>query len=130
MSRKIRANPNATDFGKILYACLVRKGLSVNEFAKRIGLTPSFISSVYGGRKPPPIDRLTEWADRLNLKGAERAAFVLIGHLEHSSPLVKRWFHQQRELLLQAIEQGYEVGGFDHRALEIAGDSKNFCASA
>ena len=83
--------PAPTAFGRVLYACISRRGWSANHFARMVGMSSGFVSGVYSGLKKPPVERLGDWAKKLQLSKEEAAAFVLLAELEHvktSAPTV------------------------------------------
>ena len=75
--------PKPTDFGRVLYACISRRGWSANHFARMVDMSSGFVSGVYSGLKKPPVERLVEWAKKLQLSKEEAQAFVILGELEH-----------------------------------------------
>lgn len=53
-------------------------------FAEAVGTSRSVITDVVKGRLRPPVDRLKVWADKLDLSGEKKEAFLLAGWLTHS----------------------------------------------
>lgn len=75
--------PKPTDFGRVLYACISRRGWSANHFARSVGMSSGFISGVYSGLKKPPVERLGDWVKKLQLNKEEARDFILLAELEH-----------------------------------------------
>ena len=68
----------------------------------------AYLSKVLAGQKPPPIDRVAEWAAALGLKGEERERFIELAELDHAPEAVaKRYLDQQARIkrLEAAVEK-------------------------
>ena len=60
----------------------MRQKMSVRAFARAAGVSAGYVSRVVAGERWPLPRRLREWADVLELRGAERMAFILAAELE------------------------------------------------
>jgi transcriptional regulator with XRE-family HTH domain len=60
----------------------MRQKMSVRAFARAAGVSAGYVSRVVAGERWPLPRRLREWADVLELTGAERLAFILAAELE------------------------------------------------
>lgn len=56
--------------------------MSVRAFARAAGVSPGYVSRVIAGERWPLPKKLREWAEVLELKGAERMEFILTAELE------------------------------------------------
>ena len=73
-----------TRFGTILYDKIRNSGKTVEEFAESVGVPKSTLSKVSDGLLAPTMDRVVQWADRLELTGPDREIFIdcaLVGHI-------------------------------------------------
>ena len=83
-------------FGDHLVTLVGNAQLTMESFAKQVGLTKGFLSKVRNGKKPPPIDRLESWADALGLRGAARQEFIDLGNLAHAPEHVRTMVERLR----------------------------------
>ena len=74
---------NPTEFGKMLYAAITRRGMSANQFAAKVGVSSGFLSGCYSGKKLPPLDRIPKWIMHLGLRGDIRKRFIMLAELCH-----------------------------------------------
>lgn len=63
-------------FSQLLRDYLTERGWTQKQFAKRVGVNPGTISAILLGKRKPWFGRAMKWADVLELKGAEREAFL------------------------------------------------------
>lgn len=54
----------------------------MRAFARAAGVSAGYVSRVIAGERWPLPKKLREWADVLELKGAERMEFILTAELE------------------------------------------------
>lgn len=64
------------DFYEVFRDLLKLRKLTHAGFAGKVGVTPAFISQVATRRSKPPIDRIEDWANALDLRGSERQTFL------------------------------------------------------
>lgn len=94
-------------FGDLLYGLIARKNQSVRAFAPRLGVSHSMLSHIRTGYRPPPLERLEDWADVFGLEGKEREYFLDLGAIACAPPRVLRMFeagHPAYEAIRLAIE--------------------------
>lgn len=101
-----RSPVGTAGFGRVLYDSIRRRGWSASRFARTIGMSSAFISGVHSRSKKPPLDKLEEWADVLGFEGLDRDAFILLAHLEHTTPLLRHLFMDYREVARAAHAAG------------------------
>lgn len=77
-------------FHEHLVALLGSKGISARSFAKQVKAGSSFVHKVCKGERPPPAEKITAWADALQLHGAEREVFIELAWLSRSPAFVVR----------------------------------------
>jgi transcriptional regulator with XRE-family HTH domain len=65
------------DFRALLRQHLRSQGLGQGAFARRIGVSPAFVSQVLAGQRNPPLDRMAEWTAALGLSADETEALGL-----------------------------------------------------
>jgi transcriptional regulator with XRE-family HTH domain len=76
-------------FGHMLADLLHERGWSQAEYARKTGANQSFVSQVVRGVRKPPLRRLDAWATELGLAGTQLRQFIELGHLGHTSPVVR-----------------------------------------
>lgn len=64
-------------------------GLSQVEMAEKLGVSRPFYSNIELGKRRPPPDCLTHFADALQLAGPAREDFLAAGYLEHAPQEVR-----------------------------------------
>lgn len=101
--------PRRTPFGRALADALSRRGERMGDFARRMGVSGSFVSCVCTGARKPPLSRIDEWADALELAGDERGRFVLLAHLEHATPLLRRHLRRYRRIVRLLARRGVHL---------------------
>lgn len=68
------------------------------EFAEQVEVSRSTMSRIALGQRPPDIDALDDWADRLGLSGEDREEFIVAGTLAHApKPVLELFKGVQRE---------------------------------
>jgi transcriptional regulator with XRE-family HTH domain len=77
-----------SEFGQYLERLLEKRGLSGSAFARKVGISTSFLRWTMVGQKPVPGPRIDAWADALDLTGRERDRFVEAAWLTHAPPFV------------------------------------------
>jgi hypothetical protein len=65
-----------TPFGAVLDRHLEASDLSLRAFARLAGVPVSLLSRVKSGERAVPTERITAWADLLNLRGPDREEFI------------------------------------------------------
>jgi transcriptional regulator with XRE-family HTH domain len=75
-------------FAATLRAARDRRGRAQAEIAREAGLTPSYLSMLEGGRKPPPTDPVVRRLARA--LGADEAMLLEIAHLERTPEDIRR----------------------------------------
>lgn len=96
-----------TSFGDVLYRHIEATGHSIRAYAPRLGVSQSMLSQIRTGLRPPPLDRVEEWAKTLNLSGKEREYFLDLAALACAPERVLRMFepgHPAYEAIRLAIE--------------------------
>lgn len=71
-------------FPQMLRAFMERENLSQRDFAVKSGISGGYPAHFLAGKRPPPLDCLTQMADALNLTGQDRQAFTQAAHLAHA----------------------------------------------
>ncbi len=79
--------------------------LKPTDFARMVGETPNNISQYQHGVIKPPLEKLTIWADRLNLSKEERAKFFRLAHLAHTPQAVTEEIESLRRLQLETAAE-------------------------
>jgi transcriptional regulator with XRE-family HTH domain len=82
-------------FGEYLYEAIKRKGVSLREFAPRLGVTHSMLSQIKSGQVRVPPERHEQWADALELQGDEREFFLDLAALSCAPPRVLAMFNSK-----------------------------------
>jgi len=72
-------------FDDLLYSLVKAKGLSLREFAARVGQAHTVFSMIRAGTRPVPMEHVPVWADALDLPegSAERDRFFDLAALTH-----------------------------------------------
>jgi transcriptional regulator with XRE-family HTH domain len=81
--------PTDTRFGEFLATLVRRQGLSMADFAARIGQSASTLSRVRTGLRKPRPEQVARWADALQLGPDDRAQFLDLALLELTPPEVR-----------------------------------------
>lgn len=91
----------ADSFGQFVRERMVRRGLSVREYARLAGYPSahSFVSRVLRGVDPPPLKEMDRWAGALGIGPDERDRFDELAALAHSPPLIRERYESMRERL-------------------------------
>src|SRR5262245_23055820 len=63
-------------FGEFLATLVRRQGMSMADFAARVGLSASTLSRVRTGQRLPAPEQVAKWADALALDPENRALFI------------------------------------------------------
>jgi transcriptional regulator with XRE-family HTH domain len=81
----------ATELSEFLDAALKRKGLSHNQFSKRVGLSPSSLSDLKlrDEREAPDKELAAKWAQVLGLSPVEEHDLFELLQLAHSPAYVQ-----------------------------------------
>jgi transcriptional regulator with XRE-family HTH domain len=86
------------NFSDILYSLLQEKRLSQARFAALVGVTGPFVNQVLKGACPLPIEKITPWANALEITGDKRDEFITGAHLTAASPyLLERMMKLEAE---------------------------------
>lgn len=72
-------------FDDMLYRLVEARGLSLREFAERVGYPHTGFSNIKAGQRPVPLDRAPAWADALGLAedAPERIRVLDLAALTH-----------------------------------------------
>jgi len=97
----------------VLWAFLARSGKSKAELAKAIGVSPSYISQVFGNyanTSPPSTERLKQIASVLGASESEMWEMIRLVVLERSSPEVRGLFVRLEHMLAESrSETGFHL---------------------
>ena len=77
-----------SEFGHLLEKLLEKRGLTGSAFARKVGISTSFLRWTMVGKKPVPGPRIEAWADAFELHGRERERFIEAAWLTHCPPFV------------------------------------------
>jgi transcriptional regulator with XRE-family HTH domain len=81
--------------------------ISLRDFALKVKAKHSHLSEMVNGKAPykgadprkPPLSKISEWADALELEGAERDHFIELAELEHTPErIARRYLAQQARI--------------------------------
>jgi len=78
-----------SDFGEFLAVIVRRQGMSMADFALRVGLSASTLSRVRTGARLPSDHQVAHWAEHLHLGTEERARFLELALLDRTPPEVR-----------------------------------------
>lgn len=81
-------------FGRLLEQALRRKGLSQNQFARRVAVPRSVISEIVRGRRKPPVRRAVGWMDALDIPANERLSWRRAIALARADPILAVWLDE------------------------------------
>ncbi len=90
-------------FGQLLTRLARERRVSKSQLARAAGCPPSVLTDGLKERGEdrkayhPPLAFLDVWADALGLTGDERDEFILAGHLDRSTDLVRQRFAALRK---------------------------------
>jgi transcriptional regulator with XRE-family HTH domain len=76
-------------FGEFLASMVRRQGMSMADFALKVGLSPSTLSRVRTGIRLPSVQQVTAWADHLHLGAEDRSRFLELALLDRTPPEVR-----------------------------------------
>jgi transcriptional regulator with XRE-family HTH domain len=82
------------EFGELLSAQVRRQGLTMAEFAAKVGLSASTLSRVRTGARPPTQAQAERWAKALALDGDARSDFVAAAMLARTPAPVREKLRQ------------------------------------
>lgn len=83
-----------SDFGELLSAQVRRGGLTMAEFAAKVGLSASTLSRVRTGARPPTQAQAERWAKTLSLEGDARSDFVAAAMMARTPAPVREKLRQ------------------------------------
>jgi transcriptional regulator with XRE-family HTH domain len=89
--------PYDTRFGEFLATVVRRQGLSMADFAARVGLSPSTLSRVRTGQRLAAPGQVERWADELKLDAGTRATFIDLALLARTPPEVRERLAQAEQ---------------------------------
>ena len=97
----------AHDFARFFADALDQAKILRKDFAVKAGTSPGFVTDMIQGRRTPPLERITEWAELLGLKGRKRETFFELAAIAHLPPLAQPHFLNilQRLDKLEALAQ-------------------------
>jgi len=78
-----------SQFGEFLAVIVRRQGMSMADFALRVGLSASTLSRVRTGARLPSDHQVAHWAEHLQLAGEERARFLELALLDRTPQEVR-----------------------------------------
>jgi transcriptional regulator with XRE-family HTH domain len=90
--------PTDTRFGEFLATMVRRQGLSMADFAARIGQSASTLSRVRTGLRKPRPEQVARWADALQLAPADRTTFLDLALLELTPVAVRERLSQAEQV--------------------------------
>jgi transcriptional regulator with XRE-family HTH domain len=96
-------------FAILLRSALAERQLSQRAFAKAIGGTQSAVSHYLGGRAPPPLEDLKQWASVLGITPQHHARFILSAYLAHA-PL---------EIEIEYLKQEQKINDLERQVSEL-----------
>jgi transcriptional regulator with XRE-family HTH domain len=76
-------------FGRLLAAYRVRAGLTQDDLARRTGFKQSAISDFEVGAVRPPLAKLADFCDALDIHTDERLRFIEEAYLAHAPDRVR-----------------------------------------
>ncbi len=97
-------------FSEVFERALDKAQFKQLTFARKVGTSQGFLSSIIRGTRTPPLDRLDKWADALGLKGDERAEFVRLANLAHCPELIREDYLRMRTRLERLERRVAEYG--------------------
>lgn len=74
---------NTNPFGDLLKALWQERGLHQAEFCRRVGAPAGWVQQIREAKKSPPLDRMPQWADVLELTAARRRLFLDMAAVMH-----------------------------------------------
>jgi transcriptional regulator with XRE-family HTH domain len=89
--------PYDSRFGEFLATAVRRQGLSMADFAARVGLSPSTLSRVRTGQRLPAAEQVARWADELRLDAEARATFMELSLLARTPLEVRQRLAQAEQ---------------------------------
>lgn len=95
----------ATELGTLLYGFIAARGLTVDEFAQRVGVAKSTVSKL--NVRPPSIQTLAsleKWSATLRLSQMQKQELFEAAHLGRSTHEVRALVNRLREKLAQAVD--------------------------
>jgi len=99
------AEVTSGSYKKFLAALLRRSGTTKAELAKRTGVTPSYISQIFGNypnTSPPSTERLRQLAEALEGSQAEIDELIRLAVLERAAPDERALFERLEVMLAQS----------------------------
>lgn len=109
------------DFGPWLAQELAARGWSGARFARRVGVSQSWLSKVLRGERRPPREGLRRWADALGLDETGRRTLLELAELAHAPEAVRERLASV-EAALAACRRRYEaIEGYARRLAESSG---------
>jgi transcriptional regulator with XRE-family HTH domain len=95
------------DFPALFSAALQASSIGKSEFARAVGISPGFVTQILTGERPPPLDRMVQWAQTLKITGVAREKFfqaavarhvpdhrLLASHIQTS--MLEKWLAEER----------------------------------
>lgn len=67
----------ASDFGELLHSFIRERFKTAARFCEAVGVGEPFVSKIVNGEKPPPLDRIDQWARALDLSEEDTRRFQL-----------------------------------------------------
>lgn len=113
-------------FPESLKFFMERAKLSQRVFAEKAGISGGYPAHFLTGKRPPPLDRLTQMADALGLTGQDRQAFTQAAHLAHAPGEVRALVNSLRLDLAKSRQETTDlrsqVAGFTAQLNTAKGD--------
>ncbi len=110
----------ASTFPAELARLLEERGLSSYDFARSIGYENNgIVDNVIAGRRPPPLDRVLEWLDALDLEAGEKMRLFRLAMRQFAPAYVVRILAQldrcrdQGRQLVEALGQTTGVNFYE-----------------
>jgi hypothetical protein len=110
-----------TAFSILVKTRLAERGWSMREFAAKldpgrpVGSLVGYVSKILSDKVGPPLERLDDWADHLQLSGAERQRFIEAAHLAHAPQRIQELVVELRGEIdrlarrVASLEEGYRA---------------------
>ncbi len=82
-------------FGEMIKARWAALGLHQAEFCRRVNAPAGWVQQIREGKKTPPLDRMEEWVQVLELTGLQRALFLDLAAIQHIPEIGRARFIEQ-----------------------------------
>lgn len=92
-------DPKQGEIGKLIYNLRVKRGISMAQFAARVGINASYLGQIEQGKRFPQDEVIRNIADHFNLD--ENALFEMVGRV----PLAAREELEKQTLLQHVVKE-------------------------